>query len=387
MKERTRSVIIILMVGIMVGAGGLLQVDLQHARSVASSSEAAQPTQTQETPIFEPATRKTTRVTPHSWTLYGEKNVWATVGETTTTPPILIPKGNRPYNMKRVDACQVGGRFDKTPNTPEWVSVDPCTGALTLTPPASTKPTSQTIPVHFVAANGKKKLVYVCVNLCPAVSAAFPWPSGITVAPGETVRVEAKAPVPYGYSLIDYSQYPSTAVIENDGTLRVTAHENLSDGDSIRFTVLNWAKRPVEDYVVGVVEPIDVAKCVASVIGTIVPVIALVPISLGHQLKIPGLTPIVDQLHMRIIRAGEDAEHQLGLIDPHLGEMMVDINATLRHVSPHAAKGTVQLILVGAAAVGASAAVYNCIPGVESSMGLDNVELDSLSSQSSTSSQ
>ncbi|OEX94695.1 hypothetical protein A0K93_09065 [Corynebacterium sp. BCW_4722] len=106
-------------------------------------------------------------------------------------------------------------------------------------------------------------------------------------------------------------------------------------------------------------------KCLAASLGFGLPLIALIPIGLATQMAIPGLTPVVEELSVKLENANANIQRQLGIFNPQSAVRVAEINAQLRKVGLDVASVGAGLALI-AAGILAGTLIFevNCPPFV-----------------------
>lgn len=132
----------------------------------------------------------------------------------------------------------------------------------------------------------------------------------------------------------------------------------VSDGDGNKTDVTVGGKAGAND----ASSQIDGSKCVPTLLGFGLPLLALVPLGIAAQSAIPGLSSIKEDIGAQIRNANTELQKQLGILDPNLAKAHENFNAQIA-----AAGADLSQVLFGLAALAYGIAAIatiatNCAP-------------------------
>ena len=97
-------------------------------------------------------------------------------------------------------------------------------------------------------------------------------------------------------------------------------------------------------------------KCVPTLLGWGIPLLALIPLSIATQASVPGLENIQNQVSEQIRRANTELQKQLGVMNPEMAKLAADLNDQYGRAARNVA-----VLALGIAAL--SSIAVNCAPG------------------------
>ncbi|WP_168156387.1 Ig-like domain-containing protein, partial [Corynebacterium sp. HMSC30G07] len=120
---------------------------------------------------------------------------------------------------------------------------------------------------------------------------------------------------------------------------------------------------------------IDTGKCVATTLGFGLPLIALLPIGLATQMDIPGVTPIANEVSLRLEQANSQIQQQLGIFNPQMAGQVAEINARLKEVGGDLSMVAAGIALIAAGILAGTLIYDNCSPNGGFNSSVKDLEL------------
>lgn len=111
-------------------------------------------------------------------------------------------------------------------------------------------------------------------------------------------------------------------------------------------------------------------KCAPTLLGWGVPLLALIPLGIATQARIPGLENIQNQVSEQIRNANNELQKQLGIMNPEAAKMAAEFNDQFGR-----AVGPMAVLALGIAAV--SSIAVNCAPGSQGGSSLTTTKVGS----------
>ena len=222
------------------------------------------------------------------------------------------------------------------------------TVTTTVTPPAP-KPSEPETP------EPAKNPSWSDVESKPNTEVVIPKdPNSGDVKPGTTVVVEG----------------PGTAKIDpSTGDITVTPKPEAKPGDTITVTVKDPAGKTVDTVTVTIEKPREPLssrvgeKCVPTLLGWGIPLLALIPLGIATQANIPGLEGIQAQVGDQIRNINAELQKQAGVFNPEAARTAAQFNDQLRRLGADYGQvaGGLAVLALGITAI--SSIAVNCAPG------------------------
>ena len=108
-------------------------------------------------------------------------------------------------------------------------------------------------------------------------------------------------------------------------------------------------------------------KCVPTLLGWGIPLLALIPLGIATQVSIPGLDGIKAQVNAQVQNINNQLQNQFGLMNPALAAQAEQINNQLRAAGADLGKVLGGLALLGVGIAMIASIAVNCTPGAEDS--------------------
>ncbi|MFC6146830.1 YPDG domain-containing protein, partial [Corynebacterium nasicanis] len=278
---------------------------------------------------------------------------------------------------------------------PGTVTVDPVTGAITVTVPADTPAGPVTIQITDAEGNPVGAPIDANVtNDTPTGTTAdntTPVYIGGDAKPGTTVVIpNIGDALPAGTTVtVDESALPAgwSVTVSPDGTLTVTVPGNALPGESVTLPLtitypdgsIDTANPVVtvsdEDGVVPGGSSSD--RCIMTGMAVGVPLLFLIPMGLADQLNIPGMNPMLAEIQRSLQATNSQLQQNIGIYNGPQAQLVNQINNELGALGRNEFVRGAGLVLLGLLA--SKLLIDACAPGAGGSSALS-----SLSSLSST---
>ena len=161
---------------------------------------------------------------------------------------------------------------------------------------------------------------------------------------------------------------PVTTDEDGNWKVDVPSDVDLKTGDKV--VVTDGAGNSTEAKV-----GIDTGKCVATTLGFGLPLIALLPIGLATQMDIPGVTPIANEISVRLEQANSQIQQQLGIFNPQMAGQVAEINARLKEVGGDLSMVAAGIALIAAGILAGTLIYDNCSPNGGFNSSVKDLEL------------
>ncbi|ATZ08739.1 hypothetical protein BOR84_00440 [Corynebacterium striatum] len=131
---------------------------------------------------------------------------------------------------------------------------------------------------------------------------------------------------------------PGKAEIDERGQLVVTPSDDAKPGDTITVTVKAKDGKVVDTVTVTVVKEKgdssyggssngDLGRFILAGLAVGLPLLFLIPGGLASQIKVPGLSPFIEQISSQLGKANIELLKQLGIYNPAIAKQLAGINA------------------------------------------------------------
>ena len=159
---------------------------------------------------------------------------------------------------------------------------------------------------------------------------------------------------------------PGKAEIDEDGDLVVTPNDDAKPGDKITVVVKDKDGKVIDTVTVTIKEKdgssdggssdggVDLGRCIPAGLAVGLPLLFLIPVGLASQIKVPGMSPFIEQITGQIGKANIELQKQLGIYNPAIAQQVSAINAQFGKYGEAAGKvaGGIALVAAGALAIG-----------------------------------
>ncbi|HCG2985589.1 TPA: hypothetical protein NJV00_000143 [Corynebacterium striatum] len=171
----------------------------------------------------------------------------------------------------------------------------------------------------------------------PDTTKAPDWDDKATTTPGKKVELPNNGGAVQDGTTVEVKG-PGKAEIGERGQLVVTANNDAKPGDTITVTVKAKGGKVVDTVTVTVVKEKggssnggssngDLGRFILAGLAVGLPLLFLIPGGLASQIKVPGLSPFIEQISSQLGKANIELLKQLGIYNPAIAKQLAGINA------------------------------------------------------------
>ena len=171
----------------------------------------------------------------------------------------------------------------------------------------------------------------------PDTTKAPDWDDKATTTPGKKVELPNNGGAVQDGTTVEVKG-PGKAEIGERGQLVVTPSDDAKPGDTITVTVKAKDGKVVDTVTVTVVKEKgvpsnggssngDLGRFILAGLAVGLPLLFLIPGGLASQIKVPGLSPFIEQISSQLGKANIELLKQLGIYNPAIAKQLAGINA------------------------------------------------------------
>lgn len=171
----------------------------------------------------------------------------------------------------------------------------------------------------------------------PDTTNAPDWDDKATTTPGKKVGLPNNGGAVQDGTTVEVKG-PGKAEIGERGQLVVTPSDDAKPGDTITVTVKAKDGKVVDTVTVTVVKEKgdssnggssngDLGRFILAGLAVGLPLLFLIPGGLASQIKVPGLSPFIEQISSQLGKANIELLKQLGIYNPAIAKQLAGINA------------------------------------------------------------
>ncbi|HFG8934672.1 TPA: hypothetical protein ACGI1P_001455 [Corynebacterium striatum] len=171
----------------------------------------------------------------------------------------------------------------------------------------------------------------------PDTTKAPDWDDKATTTPGKKVELPNNGGAVQDGTTVEVKG-PGKAEIGERGQLVVTPSDDAKPGDTIAVTVKAKDGKVVDTVTVTVVKEKgdssnggssngDLGRFILAGLAVGLPLLFLIPGGLASQIKVPGLSPFIEQISSQLGKANIELLKQLGIYNPAIAKQLAGINA------------------------------------------------------------
>lgn len=171
----------------------------------------------------------------------------------------------------------------------------------------------------------------------PDTTKAPDWDDKATTTPGKKVELPNNGGAVQDGTTVEVKG-PGKAEIGERGQLVVTPSDDAKPGDTITVTVKAKDGKVVDTVTVTVVKEKgdssnggssngDLGRFILAGLAVGLPLLFLIPGGLASQIKVPGLSPFIEQISSQLGKANIELLKQLGIYKPAIAKQLAGINA------------------------------------------------------------
>lgn len=311
-------------------------------------------------PTCTPSTVTETTATPTTVTETTTKltTVTETATTTTTAAPVTETKTvtETPVTTTVVEATPSTITVTETPITTVTVTPEKETETVTATPVITTVAEAPETTTVLSTVPGAA----VTVTKTETVTET-PGTATVTVTetldPGVTTTTVTGEPVTVTETVTATTTPP--AITETPDPVTVT-----ETPDSV-ITTVTAVKMPNSSLKEGSSKDIVDERCLPAALGLGIPLLALIPLQLMKDLRIPGLDQFANQVNSEIAAANNDIQQRLGVFDENTARMVEEFNAQISRLQTENAEVIQAAGIIAALTAVAGYLAYFCVPRAE----------------------